>query len=108
MTDKIVVFSACASEEEAGRIAESLVEKRLAACVNLIPSVQSVYRWKGGLERSAETVLLIKSNRECFEQLRLELEKMHSYEVPEAVALAVVDGSPSYLEWIDRELRRPE
>ena len=104
MTDKIVVLSMCSSEEEADRIAESLVEKQLAACVNLIRGVQSVYRWKGQIERSAETMLVIKSTRGHFDRLRTELERMHSYEVPEVIALPVVDGSPAYLDWMEREL----
>jgi uncharacterized protein involved in tolerance to divalent cations len=104
MTDKIVVFSMCDSEQEAERIAASLVEKRLAACVNVIRGVKSVYRWKGAVERSDETMLVIKSTRAHFDKLRAELVGMHTYEVPEVIALPIVDGSPAYLEWIDREL----
>jgi periplasmic divalent cation tolerance protein len=104
MTDKIVVLSACASLEEGQRIARGLVEKKLAACVNLIPGVRSIYRWKGVVEDEAEVVLVIKSSRGLFNQLRIELERMHSYEVPEAIAIPVVEGSERYLGWMDREL----
>ncbi len=104
MTDKIVVLSACASLEEAAKIARGLVEKRLAACVNVLPGVHSVYRWKGVLEEQAEVLLVIKSSRTLFNQLRIELERMHSYEIPEAIAMPVVEGSERYLAWMDREL----
>ncbi len=103
MTDKIVVLSTCESEEQASSIARHLVEKRLAACVNIVPGARSIYRWKGAVEEASEWVLLIKSRRELFPQLRAELEKMHSYEVPEAIALPIVDGSEAYLEWLERE-----
>src|SRR6185437_3513997 len=99
MTDKIVVLSTCASEEEANRIAVLLVERRLAACVNVIPQIRSVYRWKGAVESSAEILLLIKSSRERFQALREALEGAHSYELPEALALPVIEGSENYLNW---------
>ncbi len=104
MTGKIVVLSTCASQPEADSIARGLVEKRLAACVNIIRQVRSIYRWKDSIEDSEEFLLVIKSNREKFPQLKTELERMHSYEVPEIIALPVVDGSDAYLSWIDREL----
>ena len=104
MTDKIVVLSACASSEEAARIARGLVEKRLAACVNVLPGVRSIYRWKGAIEDESEVLLVIKSSRALFNQLRIELERMHSYEVPEAIAIPVVEGSEPYLAWMEREL----
>lgn len=100
MTDKIVVFSTCASAGEAERIARLLVEERLAACVNIMPEVRSFYRWQGAVESAAELLLVIKSTRGRFEALRAALEKAHSYEVPEVLALAVVDGAPNYLNWL--------
>lgn len=108
MTDKIVVLSACANREEAEKIAASLVEKRLAACVNVFNGAHSVYRWRGQLERAEETMLLIKSRRELLPQVQAEISRLHSYEVPEALALQVVDGMESYLEWMERELARVE
>src|SRR5208337_8824 len=104
MTDKIVVLSTCGSAMEAEAIARRLVEKRLAACVNLLPGVASIYRWKGAVENSSEVLLLIKSNRALFNELRAELEKAHSYEVPELIALPIVDGAEEYLDWMEREL----
>lgn len=104
MTDKIVVLSACESEEEAVRVARHLVEKRVAACVNIIPGARSIYHWKGEIADTAEWLLVIKSRRDLFAALRTELGTMHSYEVPEIVALPVVEASESYLAWLDREL----
>ena len=104
MTDKIVVFSTVSSAEEAEKIARVLVEERLAACVSVLPGARSVYRWKGAIETSTECVLIIKSSRERFDRLRARLEKVHSYEVPEVVALAIVDGSSNYLNWLEAEL----
>ena len=104
MTDKIVVLSTCGSAEEAERIARALVAKRLAACVNLIPAVRSIYRWKGELEDAQETLLVIKSSRALFDELRVEIEKLHSYEVAEIIAMPIVDGSEPYLGWLAREL----
>ena len=104
MTDKIVVFSTCASEEQAGAIARSLLEQRLAACVTILPSARSIYRWKGEIEDTPEWMLLIKSRRDLLDQLRAAIGKIHSYEVPELLAVPVVDGSEDYLAWLDREL----
>ena len=108
MTDKIVVLSTCGSAEEAERIARALVSKRLAACVNLFPQVRSIYRWKGAVEDSQETLLVIKSSRELFDELCAEIQKLHSYEVAEVIAMPIVDGSEAYLEWLGRELIQKE
>src|ERR1700722_14289144 len=105
MTDKIVVLSTCASEEEADRLARMLVERRLAGCVNVLPNMRSVYRWKGEIESASECLLIIKSSRAQFDPLRAALEGAHSYELPEALALQVVDGSPAYLEWLESSMR---
>jgi len=104
VTDKIVVFSTCSSREEAARIARDLVEARLAACVNLIPAVSSVYRWQGAVEEAEEVALMIKSSRALFEPLRARIEKLHSYTTPEIVALPIVEGSEAYLQWMNAEL----
>lgn len=104
MTDKIVVLSTCDSPEQAATLARKLVEARLAACVNIIPAIRSIYRWKGEIEDATEWQLVIKSRRDLFEKLRETLASVHSYEVPEVVAFPIVDGSPGYLEWMDREL----
>ncbi|HWB95176.1 MAG TPA: divalent-cation tolerance protein CutA [Bryobacteraceae bacterium] len=104
MTDKIVVFSTTGSTEEAEKLAQLLIEKRLAACVSVLPAARSFYRWQGALESSSECLLLIKSRRDLFGSLRAALEEAHSYEVPELLALPVVDGSPNYLAWLEGSL----
>jgi len=105
MTDKVVVFSTCDSEEQAGRIARELVEQHLAACVNIVPGARSIYRWKGQIEDSAEWMLIIKSRRDLMEPLCAAMGRIHSYEVPELLAVPVVGGSEGYLAWLDRELK---
>jgi periplasmic divalent cation tolerance protein len=107
MTDKIVVFTTCGSEEEARRLASVLIEKHLAACVNITAPVTSVYRWKGVVEDAKEWLLIIKSRRERFEDLRVVLEAAHSYELPEVLAVPVVEGSPNYLAWVEAETCLP-
>jgi periplasmic divalent cation tolerance protein len=107
MTDKIIVFSTCASQEEADRMARELVERRLAACVAITPRIRSVYRWQGSIETSEEWGLAIKSRRELFPALHRELKRLHSYQVPEVLAVPVLDGSADYLEWMDAELKPP-
>lgn len=104
MTDKIVVLSMAGSAEEAEKIARLLVEERLAACVNVLAGARSTYRWKGAIESSTECLLIIKSSRDRFDRLRARLEQAHSYEVPEIVALPVIDGSRNYLNWLESEL----
>jgi len=108
MTDKIVVLSTCDSHEQAARLARHLVEQRMAACVNILPQARSFYRWHEKVEDSDEWVLVIKSRRDLFLALRSEIEKMHNYEVPEIIALPVVDGSEAYLGWIEHELKAAE
>jgi len=100
MTDKRLVFTTCGSAEEARRIAQELVERRLAACVNILPQIESVYRWKGEVESATEWLLIIKTTADAFEQLRSALVKLHSYDVPECLEIAIEDGSAEYLEWI--------
>ncbi len=96
-------MSTCESAEEGARLARALVEQRLAACVNILPGLRSVYRWKGAIEDTAEWLLLIKSRRDLFDRLRQAIEKEHSYEVPEIIALPVVAGSENYLQWLAAE-----
>ncbi|MEO8100110.1 MAG: divalent-cation tolerance protein CutA [Acidobacteriota bacterium] len=106
MTDKIVVLCACESEEQAGQVARALVEQNLAACVNILPNVRSIYRWQGQIDDAPEWLLVIKSRRDRFEELRDAILKAHSYEVAEVIALPVVDGSEAYFAWMDQELDR--
>jgi periplasmic divalent cation tolerance protein len=105
MTDKIVILSTCENEEQAATLARALVEQRLAACVNVVPRVRSYYRWKGAVESADECLLLIKSSRALFADLSAALAGAHSYEVPEILALPVVEGAPNYLGWLEAGLR---
>ena len=104
MTDKIVVLTTCSSAAEARKIARHLLDLRLAACVQVLPPMQSLYHWQGAIEESTESLLLIKSSRTLFDRLRAEIARLHSYSTPEIVALPVIDGAPDYLSWLDREL----
>jgi periplasmic divalent cation tolerance protein len=108
MTDKIVVLTTCDSQELAANLARDLVDRRLAACVNIIPGARSIYRWKEKVEDTTEWLLVIKSRRDLFPALRAAVEKLHTYEVPELIALPVVEGAEPYLAWLDRELTAPE
>jgi periplasmic divalent cation tolerance protein len=104
MTDKIVVLTTCDSEMLAEQLARHLVEHRLAACVNILPKARSIYRWQEKIEDAGEWVLLIKSRRDLFAALRAEVQKLHTYEVPEVIAIPIVDGSEAYLGWLDGQL----
>jgi uncharacterized protein involved in tolerance to divalent cations/8-oxo-dGTP pyrophosphatase MutT (NUDIX family) len=100
MTEFIVVYVTAGSAEEADRLAQSLVGERLAACVNRVKSVQSVYRWQGEVEQSEEELLIIKTRKDLFPALETRVRELHSYAVPEIIALPVVVGSPGYLGWL--------
>lgn len=107
MTDKVVVLVTCANAKEARRIARALVEARLAACVNVLEArVRSTYRWKGRVETASEHLLIVKSSRHRLEALRREVEHLHSYDVPEVIALPIVGGSPAYLRWLEECVRK--
>ena len=105
MTDKRVVLCTCASETEAERIAHHLVENRLAACVNLVSQVKSIYRWEGKVESAWEWLLIVKTNAEKFPDVSEAIRGLHSYEVPECISISVDNGSASYLAWIDESLK---
>lgn len=101
MTDKILVLVTCGSVGEARKIARALVERRLAACVNMVGArVESVYRWKGKVERAKEVLLVIKSSRGRFRALEREVKRLHNYSVPEIIAVPIAAGSAEYLTWI--------
>ena len=106
--EKVVVLVTCGSAGEADGIARALVGSRLAACVNVLESgVRSVYHWKGKIENAREFLLLIKTARKLVPALRWQIEKLHSYELPEVIALPIVDGSPAYLAWLNECLKPP-
>jgi periplasmic divalent cation tolerance protein len=100
MTDKRIVLSTASSEDEARKIALYLVEQRLAACVNVVPRIESIYRWKDKVETSREWLLLIKTTAEKFSEVRAAIRELHSYELPECVAISIEDGSTEYLQWL--------
>ena len=99
-TKSIVVMVTCGSEEEALKIARSLVEERLAACVNLFPPVRSIYRWDGKIWDEKEWLLIIKTQQNRFEELEKRVKVLHSYSVPEIIGLPIIEGASSYLEWL--------
>jgi periplasmic divalent cation tolerance protein len=101
MSDAIVVLVTCGSEEEAAKIARRLVEERLAACVNIISPVRSIYRWEGKIWDEKEWVLIVKTRKRRFEELEKKVKLLHSYSVPEIIALPIVEGSASYLKWLE-------
>jgi periplasmic divalent cation tolerance protein len=105
MTDKIVVLVTCGSAKEARKIARAVVEKRVAACANMLSSpVQSVYRWKGRVESAKEFLLIIKTTQARFPKLKAEVKRLHTYEVPEIIALPIAAGAADYLAWISESV----
>ena len=106
MTDKIVVLVTCGSAKEARKIARAVVEKRLAACANILSSpVQSVYRWKGTVESAKEFLLVIKTTQARFPKLKAAVTRLHSYDVHEIIALPIAAGASNYLTWISESVR---
>ena len=99
--DAIVVFMTAANGEEAARLADMLVGAHLAACVQILPEMESVYRWQGKIERQSEVLLLAKTTKGKFEELEREVRALHSYDTPEIIAVPVVAGSVPYLDWLN-------
>jgi len=104
VTERVVAFSTVGKAEDAERIARALVERRLAACVNVVAGLVSLYRWKGAVVREEEVLLVIKTRSERLEALREALVALHPYDVPELVALPVEGGHPPYLAWLDESV----
>ncbi|MBI2880989.1 MAG: divalent-cation tolerance protein CutA [Candidatus Tectomicrobia bacterium] len=100
MTEYRVVLMTCGGEEEARKIAEALVEENLAACVNVVPGATSIYRWEGKVRRDPEVLLIAKTREKRLRDLESRVKDLHSYTVPEVVALPVVAGSKDYLDWV--------
>jgi periplasmic divalent cation tolerance protein len=99
--EAIVVFITTPNSEEAARLADLLIEHRLAACVQILPEIESVYRWQGKVEHQKEVLLIAKSTKPKFEQLEREVRTIHSYDTPEIVALPLTAGSEPYLAWLN-------
>jgi periplasmic divalent cation tolerance protein len=103
-SDAIVVFMTAASGEEAARLADMLVGAHLAACVQILPEMESVYRWEGKIERQAEVLLLAKTTRGKFDELEREVRALHSYDTPEIIAVPMTAGSGPYIQWLNSSL----
>jgi periplasmic divalent cation tolerance protein len=98
---EVLVFITASAEEEAAKIAHSLLENRLAACVNIIRNIRSIYRWKGKVEDDAEVLMIAKTKKSLFDPLMNKVKELHSYAVPEIIAIPITEGSEDYLEWLN-------
>jgi periplasmic divalent cation tolerance protein len=105
MTGFQIVLSTCADREQAERIAYRLVEQQIAACVNILPAVQSIYRWQGKVETAAEVLMVIKTSADLVPEVESAIASLHSYDVPEFLVLPVFGGSHAYLAWLKDSLR---
>jgi len=103
VTDYIIVFITVKSEKEGEKIATTLLKEKLAACVNMIDGVKSFFRWKGQVSTEGEVLLIAKTKDVLFESLKKRVLELHSYEVPEIIATAILAGSEKYLDWIKKE-----
>ena len=103
MTEFIIVFITAPNEKEAAAISQTIVGERLAACINIIPSVRSIYRWQGRVEDEQEVLMIVKTKKSLFERLQERVKELHSYEVPEIIGLPLVEGSKEYLDWLGQE-----
>ena len=97
----LLIYCTCPDQALAERIAEALVADRLAACVNIVPGITSIYRWQGEVQHDSELLLLIKTHSECYPALEARIRELHSYELPEIIAVPIQRGSESYLAWLD-------
>lgn len=104
MTDARIVLTTTVNKEEAEKIANALVERQLAACVNIVGPITSIYRWKGAIENESEFLLLIKTTEDAFEPLRNAIGELHSYELPEFIEIGISRGEGKYLSWIEKSV----
>lgn len=100
---EIVVLVTTASEEEAASIARELVNQRLVACANIIPRIRSLFRWEGQVAEEQEVLMILKSHARLFNELSSKIKELHSYSVPEIIALPITEGLPEYLQWVRNE-----
>lgn len=106
--NEIVVLTTANSAEAAGKIGKALVESRAAACVNIVPGIRSIYRWEGKIFDEGELLLLIKTTEDLFEAVRATIRRLHTYEVPEVIALPIRRGDPDYLSWLAEQVAIPK
>ena len=99
----IIILVTCPDKESANKIASSLIEKKLAACVNTIKNVESIFRWKGKIEKSSENLLIIKSKKRLLKKLIADVQQNHPYQLPEILALPIIGGSKAYIDWLNNE-----
>ena len=104
-SDALLVYCTCPDDDTAAELAEMLVSKQLAACVNIVTGIQSVYAWQGKVQFDDEALLLIKTTSSAYEELQAVLREQHPYELPEIVAVTITTGLPGYLEWINKSVR---
>jgi periplasmic divalent cation tolerance protein len=100
MTHELVVLVTTSTRDEAAAIAEAVVSERLAACVNIIPAIESVYRWEGKITRDSEALMIIKTTEERYPELERRVKELHSYSTPEVIAMKIERGSAQYLNWL--------
>ena len=105
MTDNIIVCSTCPNTDVGNKIAATLVKESLAACVNIVPGIQSVYQWQGEIHTDNECLLLIKTRADLYKDLETRVVELHPYELPEVVAVSMVQGLETYLDWISKTTR---
>ena len=105
MTDKVIIFVTAASRREGKKIARHLVEAKLAACVNILQPMESIYLWEGKIADEREVLLIIKSSRELFAEIKAEISRIHSYRTPEIISLPIIDGSRNYLQWLSDSVK---
>jgi len=99
--EALVIYITAPNEEEGAKIARALVEERLAGCVNIVKPIRSIYRWQEDIEDDTETLLIVKTQKQLFESLENRVRELHSYTVPEIIAVPVVEGSKDYLKWLE-------
>jgi periplasmic divalent cation tolerance protein len=102
----IVVLVTAASKQEAARIGRALVKAELAACVNVLPGIRSIFRWEGKVSEEREVLLIVKSRSDLFDRLATEVKRLHSYQVPEVIAFPIAYGAADYLAWIRKSTRK--
>jgi periplasmic divalent cation tolerance protein len=102
---RVVIFVTCADKKQARRIAQGLIKARLAACVNIVDKIESLFWWQGKVDCAKEVLLVIKSRRQKVAAIISKVKSLHSYDCPEIIALPIVVGNPSYLRWIDESVR---